>query len=151
MRTAIFVGSFNPFTTGHASIVERSLPLFDRIVIGIGVNTDKVSDEYLDSIEQRLKAIKDVYAEEPKVEVRSYKGLTVDFAREVGATYIIKGVRSVHDFEYEREQADVNRMLTGIETILFPALPELASVSSTVVRELQKYGRSIEEYLPQKP
>ena len=150
MRTAIFVGSFNPFTTGHASIVERALPLFDRIVIGIGVNIDKVSDEYIDSIEQRVKAIKDVYINEPKVEVRSYEGLTVDFAREIGATYIIKGVRSVRDFEYEREQADVNRMLSGIETVLFLALPELASVSSTVVRELQKYGYPIDKFIPKR-
>jgi hypothetical protein len=145
MNKGLFVGSFDPFTIGHDSIVRRALPLFDHIIIGVGVNERK---KYMLSAEERVKRIKRLYADEPKIEVRAYSDLTIDFARREQATYIIKGVRSVKDFEYEREQADVNRLLSGVETIFLYAEPQLSSISSSMVRELQHFGRDISEFLP---
>jgi len=147
MKTGIFVGSFDPFTIGHDSIVRRALPLFDQLVIGVGYNEHKQS---MGSVEERVDAIKALYAHEPKISVEAYRDLTVDFAARVQAQYIIKGVRSVKDFEYEREQADVNRQLTGIETLLLFAEPQLASISSSVVRELKHFGKDVSSLLPQK-
>lgn len=145
MNKGLFVGSFDPFTIGHDSIVRRALPLFDHIIIGVGVNERK---KYMLSVEDRVKRIKRLYADNPKIEVKAYSDLTIDFARREQATYIIKGVRSVKDFEYEREQADVNRLLSGVETIFLYAEPQLSSISSTMVRELQHFGRDISEFLP---
>jgi pantetheine-phosphate adenylyltransferase len=147
VKTGIFVGSFDPFTIGHDSIVRRALPLFDQLVIGVGYNEHKQS---MGSVEERVDAIKALYAHEPKISVEAYRDLTVDFAARVQAQYIIKGVRSVKDFEYEREQADVNRQLTGIETLLLFAEPQLASISSSVVRELKHFGKDVSSLLPQK-
>ena len=145
MNKGLFVGSFDPFTIGHDSIVRRALPLFDHIIIGVGVNERK---KYMLDAEERVMRIKRLYADEPKIEVRAYSDLTIDFARREQATYIIKGVRSVKDFEYEREQADVNRLLSGVETIFLYAEPQLSSISSSMVRELQHFGRDISEFLP---
>ncbi len=145
MKIGIFVGSFDPFTIGHDSIVCRALPLFDKVVIGVGVNERKL---YMLSTEERTERIARLYANEPKIEVKAYSDLTIDFAQREGAEYIIKGVRSVKDFEYEREQADINRRLSRIETILFYAEPQLESISSSVVRELNNFGRDITEFLP---
>ena len=145
MNKGLFVGSFDPFTIGHDSIVRRALPLFDHIIIGVGVNERK---KYMLSAEERVKRIERLYADEPKIEVKAYSDLTIDFARREQATYIIKGVRSAKDFEYEREQADVNRLLSGVETIFLYAEPKLSSISSTMVRELQHFGRDISEFLP---
>lgn len=142
---AIFTGSFDPFTVGHDDILRRALPLFSRIVIGVGVNERK---QYMLSAEERCAAIRRIYASEPKVEVKTYSDLTVDFARREGAAYIIKGVRSVKDFEYEREQADINRQLSGVETLLLYADPQLSSVSSSMVRELIHFGQDVSRYLP---
>ena len=147
VKTGIFVGSFDPFTIGHDSLVGRALPLFDQLVIGVGYNEHKQS---MGSVEERVDAIKALYAHEPKISVEAYRDLTVDFAARVQAQYIIKGVRSVKDFEYEREQADVNRQLTGIETLLLFAEPQLASISSSVVRELKHFGKDVSSLLPQK-
>ncbi|MBF1570850.1 MAG: pantetheine-phosphate adenylyltransferase [Prevotella sp.] len=145
MKTGIFVGSFDPFTVGHDSILRRALPLFDKIVIGVGVNERK---KCMLSAEERTERIARLYANEPKIEVKAYSDLTIDFARREGAEYIIKGVRSVKDFEYEREQAAINRRLSSIETLLLFAEPELESISSSVVRELHNFGRDITEFLP---
>lgn len=145
MKTGIFVGSFDPFTVGHDSILHRALPLFDKIVIGVGVNERKKS---MLCAEERTERIARLYANEPKIEVKAYSDLTIDFARREGAEYIIKGVRSVKDFEYEREQAAINRRLSSIETLLLFAEPELESISSSVVRELHNFGRDITEFLP---
>ena len=142
---AIFTGSFDPFTVGHDDILRRALPLFSRVVIGVGVNERK---QYMLSAEERCEAIRRIYASEPKVEVKTYSDLTVDFARREGAAYIIKGVRSVKDFEYEREQADINRQLSGVETLLLYADPQLSSVSSSMVRELIHFGQDVSRYLP---
>ena len=148
VRTGVFVGSFNPFTVGHDSIVTRALPLFDRLVIG--VVGDQVHKPDMPSAEERIKAIADLYQDEPRIEVKPYYGLAVDFAKQEGARFIVKGVRSVKDFEYEREQADVNRQLSGVETILLFAEPQYSSISSTMVRELQHFGVDISTFLPKR-
>jgi pantetheine-phosphate adenylyltransferase len=145
-RVALFAGSFNPFTIGHASIVERGLGLFDRIVIGIGVNAQKPESK-VDG-EKRVAEINKLYANEPRVEVMTYSTLTVDAAESVGAKFLLRGVRSVRDFEYERDLADVNRRLSGIETVLLYALPELSAISSSVVRELKSYGKDVSNLVP---
>ena len=149
-KTGIFVGSFNPFTIGHDSIVRRALPLFDRLVIG--VVGDHVSKPGIPPATERMKAIQELYSNEPRIEVRPYYGLSIDFAREVGARFIVKGVRSVKDFEYEREQADMNRLLTNgeVETILLYSEPQFSSISSTMVRELQHFGVDVTPYLPKR-
>lgn len=148
MKVGIFVGSFNPFTIGHDSIVTRALPLFDRLVIG--VVGDQVHKPDMPSAEERINAIRELYKNEPRIEVKPYYGLAVDFAKAESANFIVKGVRSVKDFEYEREQADINRQLAGIETILLYAEPQLSSVSSSMVRELQHFGVDITPYLPKR-
>lgn len=144
-RTAIFTGSFDPFTIGHADIVRRALPLFGRIVIGVGVNERK---RCLHTAKERVEAIERLYKDEPRVEVREYSDLTVDLAQRENSHYIIKGIRSVKDFEYEREQADVNLRIGGVETLFLFASPQLASVSSSVVRELIHFGHDASEFLP---
>ena len=148
MRTGIFVGSFNPFTIGHDSIVRRALPLFDRLVIG--VVGDNVHKPDMPSAEERMQAIRDLYAGDERIEVKPFHGLAMDFAKAENAHFIVKGVRSVSDFEYEQWQADFNRKIGGIETILLYTEPELASVSSSALRELDHFGVDISEYLPKK-
>jgi len=146
MKTGVFVGSFNPFTIGHDSIVRRALPLFDRLVIG--VVGDHVHKPDMPSAEERIQAIASLYQDEPAIEVKPYYGLAVDFAKAEGAHFIVKGIRSVKDLEYEREQADINRQIAGIETILLFSEPQYSSVSSTMIRELQHFGVDITPYLP---
>ncbi|MBP1540486.1 MAG: pantetheine-phosphate adenylyltransferase [Prevotella sp.] len=147
MKKAFFAGSFDPFTIGHASVVERALKVFDRVVIGIGNNTGK---HYSRTTEERKTNIESIYAGDKRVEVMVYDGLTVDAVRACGADVIVKGTRSVADFESERTQADINRELTGVETVLFIAEPGLASVSSTMVRELEHNGVDVGRFLPKK-
>ena len=148
MRTGIFVGSFNPYTIGHDSIVRRALPLFDRLVIG--VVGDNVHKPGMPTAEERMQVIRELYADETRIEVKPYNGLAMDFAKAEKAQFIVKGVRTVSDFEYEQWQADFNRKLGGIETILLYTEPELASVSSSAVRELQHFGVDVSDYLPKK-
>ena len=147
-RTGIFLGSFDPFTIGHDSVVRRAAKLFDRLVIGVGVNESK---RYTLSAGQRVEAIRRLYSGDRHIEVEPYSELTVDFAKRVGAQFIVKGVRSVKDFEFERDQADINRRLTGIETILLYAEPGMECVSSSVVRELEHFGRDCTMFLPTPP
>ena len=145
MRKAIFPGTFDPFTLGHHSIVKRTLAFMDEVIIGIGYNDQK---HCLLPIEKRLESIRKVYADEPRVKVLAYSGLTVDFAQEQGAEFMVRGIRSVKDFEYEESIADINRKLSGIETIFLFTEPELSAVSSSVVRELLRYGKNVEAFLP---
>lgn len=144
-KTGIFVGSFDPFTVGHDAIVRRALPLFDRIVIGVGVNERKL---YMYSTEVRVETIRRLYQGDNRIQVKSYNDLTIDFARREGARYIIKGVRSVKDYEYERVQADINRQIGGIDTLLFFAEAGMESISSSMVRELAHFGKDITRFLP---
>ena len=146
MRRAIFPGSFDPFTIGHHSIVKRALAFMDEIVIGIGVNEGKQS---CIPTEKRLQMFEQLYNGEPKVKVEAYSGLTVDFAEKWQASFIIRGIRTVRDFEYEEGIADVNKKLSGIETIFLFTEPEFSSVSSTVVRELLHYGKDVSAFLPE--
>ena len=145
MRVALFPGSFDPFTRGHESIVRRALPLFDKFVIAIGVNADKRA---FMTMEQRQAWIEQVFKDDPRVQVVTYTGMTVDVAREVGAQFIVRGVRLIQDFENEKHLAEVNRDLTGIETILLYTLPEDSHISSSIVRELARYGQDVSAYLP---
>ena len=144
-RTILFPGSFNPFTTGHKSLVDRVLPLFDRMVIAIGHNSGKGGGH---DAEARAEAIREIYSGEPAVEVITFDGLTVDACAAVGAGWMLRGVRSVADFEYERNLADINRSISGIETLVLFTLPELGCVSSSMVRELRAYGRDTSMFVP---
>lgn len=139
------MGSFDPFTIGHDSVVRRAVKLFDRLVIGVGVNESK---RYMLSAEERVEAIRRLYSGDERISVEQYSDLTVDFARRMGAEFIVKGVRSVKDFEFERDQADINRRLTGIETVLLYAEPGMDCISSSVVRELTHFGRDCSMFLP---
>ena len=139
MKRALFAGSFNPFTIGHADIVKRGLELFDEVVIAIGDNLEKPSSD----IDERLTTIRNIYKDESRVRVEVYHSLTVDFAREVGASALLRGVRSVADFEYERQMADSNRALAGIETVVLFTRPELSYISSSLVRDLKKHGADV--------
>ena len=141
----LFPGSFDPFTLGHADIVRRALAMFGGVVVAVGYNEQK---QGWMPVEERVEAIKRLYKDEPRVTVESYTGLTVDFAREHGITAIVRGVRTAADFEYEIQMADMNRQLTGIETVLLPASPQLASLSSSIVRELARFGHDISAFLP---
>ena len=144
-KTALFAGTFDPYTRGHHALVERALALFDTVVVAVGRNLDK---KCMFSIEERVAAIEKLYAGNGRVKVAVYDTLTMDFAQSVGATALLRGVRSVKDFEYERDIADINLRLGGIDTVLLVSEPEYAAISSSVVRELMKYGKDVSEFLP---
>lgn len=145
-RIAIFPGSFNPFTRGHQRIVERGLKLFDTIIIAIGRNSEKQTEQ---SEEERSLQIAELYSKNPRVSVQTYETLTVDFAKQVGADFILRGVRTMKDFDYELQMADVNRLLTGIETVVLFAETDKVNISSSLVRELQAFGKDITDFLPE--
>lgn len=145
MRTAIFPGSFDPFTIGHDALVRRALDIVDELYIAIGINTEKRT---MFTLEERIERISTLYKNEPRIHVISYEGLTTDFAQSIGTRFIIRGVRNTIDFEYERNIADINRMLTGIDTILLISDPKHATISSSMVRELAHFGKDISAYLP---
>lgn len=139
MRIALFAGSFNPFTIGHADIVERGLAMFDEVVIAIGENQDKPSAD----IDVRVQTIRNIYKDNARVRVEVYHSLTVDYAKQIGACALLRGVRSVADFEYERQMADANRALAGIETVVLFTRSELGYISSSLVRDLIKHGADV--------
>lgn len=146
-RTAIFPGSFDPFTRGHAAVVDEALNLFDRVVIGIGNNTAKTG---LLTVENRKRLIDDIYAGDPRVEARIYTGLTGDFAEQTGACAIIRGVRNTTDFEYERTMEATNhRIYPEITTVMLFTPAPVADISSSTVREVLSFGRSVEEFMPE--
>lgn len=145
MRRAIFPGTFDPFTIGHHSIVTRTLTFMDEVVIGIGINENKNTHF---PVEKRLEMIRKFYENEPRVRVLSYGCLTIDFAKQTDAHFIVRGIRTVKDFEYEETIADINRKLAGIETILLFTEPELTCISSTIVRELLTYNKDISQFIP---
>ncbi|MBR5603958.1 MAG: pantetheine-phosphate adenylyltransferase [Bacteroidales bacterium] len=148
MKKAVFSGSFDPITKGHEDIVLKALPLFDEIIVAIGYNIMK-KNAY--TLEQRMQWIKDVFADCPKVKVACYEGLTVDFCKEVGADYIIRGLRGPIDLEYETTIAEANKKINHeVDTVFFLTNPNLRCVSSTVVRDLLRHNASITEFVPSK-
>jgi len=146
-RTCLFPGTFDPVTLGHIDIINRALPLFDKLVIGIGRNANKMP---MFSEDQRLKWILDIYRDQPKIEAIAYDGLTVNCCKRVGASFILRGIRYVNDFEYEKAIADMNRSIDAlhIETVFLTCLPEYTSVASTLVRDVLKNGGDVSQFLP---
>lgn len=144
-RTALFAGSFRPFTIGHKSIVERTLKIADKVIVAVGVNPAKPGVDAAAAV----NTIRQIFASEQRVEVTSYHGLTVDLARKSGVDFMVRGVRGVADYESEKTLAEINLRISGIETLLMPALPELSVVSSSMVRELQDNGYDVSEFLPE--
>jgi pantetheine-phosphate adenylyltransferase len=146
-KIAVFPGSFDPITIGHESIVNRALDLFDKIIIAVGHNENKKG---FFSLSSRLSMIKEVFAGNPKIEVTHFEELTVDFCRRVGAKYILRGLRTSADFEFERAIAQVNKAMYGeIESVFMLTLPEHTSINSTIVREILRYGGDAGKFLPQ--
>jgi len=145
MKRAVFPGTFDPFTIGHESIVNRALHIVDELIISIGININKKG--YF-PVEERVDSIQKLYKNEPKIKVMIYNSLTVDFAQEMNAQFIIRGIRTINDFEYEKNIADTNRKLSGIETLILFTEPEYAHISSTVVRELLFYKKDISAFIP---
>lgn len=145
-RVCLFPGTFDPVTLGHTDIIDRALPLFDKLVIGIGRNTNK---EPMFSDEQRLQWVKEIYAGNAKVDAVIYDGLTVECCKKIGANFILRGIRYVNDFEYEKAIADMNRSLAEhIETVFLTCLPQFTSVASTLVRDVIKNGGDVSQFLP---
>ncbi len=144
-RIALFPGTFDPFTIGHESIVKRALNLFDEIVIAIGINESKRT---FFTLQERKEMIANLYAGHPKVRVAVYQELTIDIAQKLQAHYILRGIRSVTDFEYEKAIADVNRELSGIETVVIFTEPVYTHISSSIVRELIKYKKDVSGFVP---
>lgn len=141
----MFPGSFDPFTIGHADIVKRGLDLFDKIVIAVGVNANK---HHHFTAEERVQAIRKLYDGDLRIEVTNYDDLTVDLAQRVGAKFILRGIRSVKDFEYERDIASINKRLADVETVFLFSDPAHADISSGVVRELMAFGKDVSAFLP---
>lgn len=146
MKTALFPGTFDPVTFGHLDIIERALPLFDKLYVGIGMNSNK---QPMFSPETRVQWLNELYRNEPKIEAVMYEGLTVECCKQVGATCIIRGIRYVSDFEYEKAIADMNRSLDeNIETVFLTCLPKYTSVASTLVRDVIKNGGDVSQFVP---
>ena len=146
MKRAVFPGSFDPITRGHVDIIRRSLDLFDEIIVAVGVNSDK---KYLFDLKKRLAFIEEVFRDEDQIRVDTYSGLTVDYCRDVNAGYIIRGLRNPGDFEFEKSIAQMNRRLSGVETVFLLSAPENAYISSSIVREVCKYGGNVKDLLPE--
>ena len=146
-RIAVFPGSFDPFTIGHENIIHRAVDLFDEIIIGIGYNSTK-QDFF--PVGQRIEWIEHLFSNQPKVRVSKYQGLTVDFAKEVGAGFILRGIRTAADFEYERAIAQVNKAMTSIESVFLLTTPEHTPVNSSIVRDIIRHGGDASKFIPEK-
>ena len=144
-KKALFSGTFDPFTIGHHALVKRALCFADEIVIAIGINAEKKT---MFSLEERINSIKSIYAEEKRIEVLSYNSLTIDFAKESGVDFILRGIRNINDFEYEKNIADINHKLSGIETVFLFSEPKYGYISSSLVRELIGYKKDISNLIP---
>jgi len=147
-KIAVFAGSFDPFTVGHESVVRRALPLFDKIIIAVGFNQEK---KQFFSIEKRMAMIKEIFNDEPKVSVDKYTGLTVDYSRKIGAKYLLRGLRTAADFEFERAIAQLNKnMYPEVESVFILALPEHTPINSTIVRDIIRFKGDASKFLPKK-
>ncbi len=147
MKIALFPGSFDPVTLGHVDIINRGLQLFDKIVVGIGVNANKKS---MYTQEQRKLWIEKIFADDQRIEVISYEGLTIDVCREIGAGFILRGIRYASDFEYEKGIADLNRAMSqNLDTVFLTSSAEFATISSTLVRDVIRHGGDVSKFLPQ--
>lgn len=147
MRICVFPGTFDPITLGHTDVIDRALDLFDELIIGIGINAGKTP---MFPIEQRLQWIREIYKNEPRVKAASYEGLTVAFCKKMNARFILRGIRYVSDFEYEKAIADVNRMMDdSIETFFLPCTPQFSSIASTVVRDVLRNGGDATRLVPE--
>lgn len=145
-RICLFPGTFDPITLGHVDVITRAVSLFDKLVIGVGINSSK---QPMFSIEQRTGWFKEIFKNEPRIEVSGYEGLTVDFCKKIGAAYILRGIRYVSDFEYEKAIADMNRMLEpGIETLFLTCSPDYSTISSTLVRDVIRNGGDVSKFVP---
>jgi pantetheine-phosphate adenylyltransferase len=146
MRICLFPGTFDPVTLGHTDIIDRALPLFDKLIVGIGRNSNK---QPMFTEEQRLQWLREIYKNNNKVEAVVYDGLTVDCCKQVGANFILRGIRYVNDFEYEKAIADMNRSIDEkVETIFLTCLPKFTSVASTLVRDVLRNGGNVSQFLP---
>ncbi len=146
-KICLFPGTFDPITKGHVDIIKRSIPLFDKMVIAIGVNANKTP---MFTVEQRTEWIKEIFKEYPNVEVTNYTGLTINYCKEIGAQYMMRGIRYIADFEYEKAIADMNRMLAPeVETIFLTCLPEYSTISSTIVRDVIRNGGDVSQLVPE--
>ncbi|MBC6989314.1 MULTISPECIES: pantetheine-phosphate adenylyltransferase [Hymenobacter] len=145
-RIALFPGSFDPFTNGHLDVVQRGATLFDEIIIAIGNNSSKV--RYI-PVDQTITMIEQLFQDEPRVSVQAYKGLTAEFARETGARFLLRGLRNTTDFEYENTIAQANRHVNlGLETVFLITSPALAAISSTIIREIHRFGGNVDDFVP---
>lgn len=145
-RICLFPGTFDPMTLGHVDVIKRSVPLFDKLIIAIGVNANKTP---MFSVEQRTEWIKEIFKDYPTIEVTNYTGLTINFCKEVGANYMMRGIRYIADFEYEKAIADMNRSLAPeVETIFLTCAPEYSTVSSTIVRDVIRNGGDVSHFVP---
>jgi pantetheine-phosphate adenylyltransferase len=146
-RICVFPGTFDPITLGHVDVIKRSVSLFDKLIIAIGVNSQKAP---MFSIEQRIAWIEDIFKDYPQITAASYEGLTINYCKEVGAQYMIRGIRYISDFEYEKAIADMNRMLTPeIETLFLTCAPEYSTISSTIVRDVIRNGGDVSKIIPE--
>lgn len=144
-KVALFPGTFDPFTTGHYALVRRALQIADEIVIAIGTNSSKTN---CFTLGERMEAIRKIYAGEPRIRVMSYDTLTGDLAKEINADFILRGVRNIYDYEYEKNIADINRKISNIETVIMFSEPEYEHTSSSLVRELMKYNKDVSNLIP---
>lgn len=145
MQKAIFPGSFDPLTLGHVDIINRALPLFDEIIIAIGINTDK---KYMFSLKERIHFIKESYAHEPKIKVETYEGLTIDYCNELNIDFILRGLRNPADFEFEKSIAQTNRLLANVETVFLLTSADTSFISSSIVRDVLRNGGDISRLVP---
>lgn len=146
MKICLFPGTFDPITKGHVDIINRAIPLFDKIIVGVGINSNKTP---MFSPAQRVQWIEEIYAQEPKVTAAAYEGLTTNYCKEIGAQYILRGIRYVSDFEYEKAIADMNRMLeNSVETLFLTCTPEFSTISSTLVRDVIRNNGNVRLFIP---
>lgn len=146
MRIAVFPGSFDPITIGHVDLVKRAIPIFDKVIVAVGINTKK---QYLFSLEQRIAWLKDVFESLPQVEVDSFEGLTVHYCNAIGARYLLRGLRNASDFDYEKTISQLNFIVgKNIETVFLISRPEYSHISSTIVREIINGGGDASPFLP---